>query len=168
MAAITGVVTTGTGLTSNWVGGAGSSHYIEKIIDLADAVTSKGSALAQGDTIQVLAVPAGSQVLFAGFQLMTVMTGTSADATLDFGVTGGDVDCWVDGFDLSAGTALAYAAAATASITPAETFYSAADTLDLLIATQTGTITGGTIRVFAHILNCAPRNAFPGIAAIGS
>lgn len=168
MAAISGLVKSGTGLPSTWTAGAAGSHYVEVIVDLADAVTSKGSALAQGDTIQAIAVPAGSQVLFAGFQVLTAMTGTSTDTTIDFGVTGGDVDCWVDGFDLDGAAAGAYAPAATASITPAQTFFAAADTLDLLIATQTNTITGGRLRVFAHILDCSSKDAEVGIALVGS
>lgn len=163
--------------TVNMIKGTGGRHMpaqsypgpyrAEVFVNLADVTTEKGSAIAQGDIIQVIEVPAGSQVLFAGFEVISAMTGTSTDATVDFGVTGGDVDCWVDGFDLDAGTAGVYAAAATASITPAQTFFSAADTLDLLVVTQTGTITGGVLRVFANILDCSSRPR-PALAAIGS
>lgn len=137
-------------------------------INLADAVTAKGSALAQADVIQALHVPAGSIVLFAGIEVISAMTGTSTDATIDFGVTGGDVDCWVDGFDLDAGTAGAYAAAAAAAITPAQTFFAAADTLDLLIVTQTGTITGGVLRVFAVLLDVSDAEPRAQIVQLGT
>ncbi len=167
MATISTLYKTGATHPSAW-GAATQAYCIENVIDLADVVTAKGSAIAQGDVIQAIYVPAGSIVLFAGFQQMTVMTGTSTDATIDFGVTGGDVDCWVDGYDLDAGTALAYAAAATASITPAQTFFATADTLDLLVATQTNTITGGKLRVFAYILDVSNKRSDVGVAAVGS
>lgn len=161
----------------NMVKGSGGNHMpaqsypgpyrVEVFVDLADVTTEKGSAIAQGDIIEVIEVPAGSQVLFAGFQVVEAMTGTSTDTTLDFGVTGGDADCWVDGFDLDGAAAGAYASAATASITPAQTFFSAADTLDLLVATQTNTVTGGVLRVFANILDCSSRPR-PAVAVVGS
>lgn len=167
MATISTLYKTGATHPSAW-GSATQAYCIENTIDLEDVIAAKGSAIAQGDVIQAIYVPAGSQVLFAGFQQMTVMTGTSTDATLDFGVTGGDVDCWVDGYDLDAGTANAYAAAASASITPAQTFFATADTLDLLVATQTGTILTGKLRVFAHILDVSSKKSNVGIATVGS
>lgn len=156
-----------TGTTHPSIGGnVAVAYVIENIIDLEDVAAV--AAIAQGDTIQALYIPAGSQVLFAGIQVMEEMTGTSTDATLDFGVTGGDVDAWVDGFDLDGAAAGAYAAAATASITPAQTFFSTADTLDILVATQTGTITGGVLRVFAHVVDLSGPGKSPGLAQLGS
>lgn len=142
-------------------------YRVEVLLDLAEAVTSKGSALAQGDVIEVIRVPAGSRVAFAGFQVMTVMTGTSTDATLDFGLTGGNVDEFVDGYDLDGATAGAYATVATTAA-DGLMFFSAADTLDLLIATQTGTITGGKLRVFAEIVDYTNKKLPAGIALVGS
>lgn len=145
-----------------------NSYLVDNVIDLADVVTAKGSAIAQGDVIEALYLPAGTQVLFAGLQVMEVMTGTSTDATVDLGITGGDVDAFVDGFDLDGAAAEAYATVASAAVTPA-TFLSTADTLDILVVTQTGTITGGKIRVFAHVLDVSDRKVQrPGIAQIGS
>lgn len=167
MATISTLVVAGT--THQTIGGNNNKPYVvSNYIDLADVATEKGSAIAQGDVIQAIHVPAGSYVQFAGLQVMEVMTGTSTDATLDFGVTGGDVDAWVDGFDLDGAAAGAYAAAATASITPAQTFFAAADTLDLLVATQTGTITGGVLRAFAVIVPVSDLGRAPGLAQLGS
>lgn len=122
--------------------------YVEvRDIDLAEVVTEKGSAIAQGDIIQAVPVPAGCLLLGGGLKVLEAMTGTSTDATIDVGITGGTADALVDGFDLDAA-----AADATVLANPMEVQYVAAnDTVDILIATQTGTITGGKVRVFALI-----------------
>lgn len=140
-------------------------YFIENSVSLAAAITEKGSALAQSDVIEVLDIPANSVILAAGFEVTTAMTGTSTDATLDMGVTGGDVDNFVDGFDLDAASAGDYAAqpAAFSPVVVGGT----ADTIDLLIVTQTGTITGGVLRCWALVVDIDARNA-PGIAALGS
>lgn len=156
---------------------AGETHYVrsnarvpyvaEWVVDLAAAATKKGSALAATDVIQALYVPAGSLVLFAGVQVVEEMTGTSTDATIDLGATSiTDADKWVDGFDLDAASAGDYATPASAAITPAA-FFPAADTIDVTIATQTGTITGGKLRVFA-VLTSVAEVPSPGIAQVGS
>lgn len=145
---------------------APKAYVIERYIDLADAVTAKGSALAQADVIEVLEVPAGSLVLEAGFEVTSVMTGTSTDATVDFGITGGDVDAFVDGFDLDGASAGAYSAIPAATI-GGKYLVTTQDTLDLLIVTQTGTITGGVLRCWALLANVDGRSA-PGVATAGS
>lgn len=142
-------------------------YYVELIIDLADAVTAKGSALAQADVIETIAVPAGTQVLFAGLQKVTAMTGSSTDLTFDFGITGGDVDAFVDGWDFDGASVGAFATVAAAAITPA-TFVTTADTLDILFATQTGTVTGGKIRVFAWLADCSNKYKKAGIVQLGT
>lgn len=157
------------GVTHQSIGGNSTKPYlVSNYIDLAEVAAAKGGAIAQGDVIEAIYVPAGTQVLFAGLQVMEEMTGTSTDATVDLGVTGGDVDAWVDGFDLDAATAGAYAPAATASITPAQVFFATPDTLDVLIATQTDTITGGVIRVFAHLVSVKDLGGPGTIAQLGS
>lgn len=138
-------------------------YLIEVELDLAAAVTAKGSALASSDVIQVIDIPAGSVVLFGGFEVTTAMTGTSTDATLDFGVTGGDVDNLVDGFDLDGAAAGAYAASGVQE----PVVLAASDTLDLLIVTQTGTILTGVLRCFALVADVSAAKR-PGRAALGS
>lgn len=159
-------------MTSGTVGHVTSDSYsakpyfVERYVDLADVVTTKGSAIAQGDVIEVIDVPAGSVVWAAGFQVMSVMTGTSTDATLDFGITGGDVDSFVDGFDLDGAAANAYSAIPAGTI-GGKYLVTSNDTLDLLVVTQTGTITGGVLRVWAYIADVNGRSK-PGIATAGS
>lgn len=120
-------------------------HYDEVTIDLDDAETEKGSALAANDVIQAISVPANSVILAAGIEVITAQSG-SATLTFDLGVTGVDVDAFVDGFDAVAAVAGDFAAqpAAYQPIVIGNT----ADTLDLLIASLATTNTGGVFRVW--------------------
>lgn len=118
-------------------------YMVWKEVDLAAAVTAKGSALAQGDVIEVVRIPAGS-ILLGGFAKKTAaMTGTSTDLTFDVGVTGGDVDVLVDGWDFDA----AAVNAVNNSGVQTQTYFGTSDTIDILFATQTGTVTGGKVVV---------------------
>ena len=125
-------------------------YYVQNTIDWAAAATLKGSALAAADVIEAIAVPAGTMILNAGIQVMTVSTGESADNTLDLGVTGTEPDNFVDGFDLDAAAAGAYAQNA-AAFQPL--VIATADTIDVLIATATTAPTGGKIRVWAALMD---------------
>lgn len=130
-------------------------YLVEFNLDLAAAATAKGSALAAADVIQTIDLPAHTLVLSAGFEVVSVMTGTSTDATVDLGVTGVEPDNFVDGFDLDGAAVGAYPQqpAAYQPIIIGGT----ADTLDLLIATQTNTVTGGVLRVFAVLQDIKDR-----------
>jgi len=139
------------------------TYVVEATIDLADVITAKGSALAAADVIEALRIPAKSVVLTAGVEVITAVGGGGTVLTIDVG-TGADVDAFADGFDLVAateGTFSVKAAAGVAAIT------AGSDTLDVLIATQTGTFTSGVIRVFAVVADLAGTVA-PGIAQLKS
>lgn len=152
---------------SNGLGGAprpvrsltNMPYFVEKTIDFAVAATAKGSALAAADVIEVIDVPAGTMVLNAGLQVTTVATGESNDTTVDLGITGVDADCFVDGFDLDAAAAGAYAQNA-AAFQPL--IVGTADTIDLLITTATTAPTGGKVRVWAVLCDIGAKPA-PGI-----
>jgi len=146
-------------------GAVRTPYIIGKVIDFADAVTAKGSALAQADVIQALDLPAYTVLLGGGVQVVTAMTGTSTDVTLDIGVTGGDVDNILDGFDFDG--ASVGAIGATIGVNEPVIIGSTADTLDILIATQTNTLTGGSIWVWAMLADVSPTKN-PGIAALQS
>jgi hypothetical protein len=163
MATIDLATLSGTTAPSRWSGGVRTPYMVEVTIDLAAAVTAKGSALAQADVIEAIDIPADTLILGGGIQMLTAMTGTSTDATIDVGVTGGNVDVLVDGFDLDGASANDYAVTGV----QIGSLVTAADTIDVLIATQTGTITGGTFRVFAICLDVSAKDA-PGIAALQS
>ena len=125
-------------------------YMIQNTIDLAVATTSKGTALASADVYECLSIPASSVILHAGLQVVTVMTGTSTDTGYDLGITGGDVDNFVDGFDYDGAAAGDYAATPVAY---APVVVGTADTLDILVAAQTGTSLTGKIRVFATLMD---------------
>lgn len=163
-----------TGTTHQAASGRVKQPYLaEAFIDFADAATAKGSALAAADVIEAISVPAGTLVLHAGLQVVSVATGESADVALDLGVTGVDADRWVDGFDLDAAAANAYATpvydgAAGAGDGPV-IFFSSADTIDVLIQAATTAPTGGVIRVWAVMVDVANSPVGPaGIAQVGS
>ena len=131
-------------------------YFVEKTIDFAAAATAKGGVLAAADVIEAIDVPAGTMVLNAGLQVVTVATGESNDNTLDLGITGVDADCFVDGFDLDAAAANAYAQNA-AAFQPL--IVGAADTIDLLIATASTAPTGGKVRVWAVLCDIGAKPA---------
>lgn len=134
-------------------------------IDFAAATTTKGSALALNDVIETLDIPGETLVFAAGIIVKEAMAGTSTDLALDLGVTGGDVDVFVDGFDFDAAAVGDQATPAFAGTNP--TYIASDDTLDILIQAQTGTFTGGKITVWALCVDISGRNN-PGIAAAGS
>lgn len=140
-------------------------YIIGKEINLATAVTTKGSALAQGDVIEALDLPKYSVLLAGGAQCVTAMTGTSTDLTLDIGITGGDVDNIIDGWDFDAATA--GPVASVVGVQEPVFIGSTADTLDILFVTQTGTVLTGKIWVWALIGDIKPTDN-PGLAALKS
>lgn len=137
--------------------------YLAEIeLNWAEVVTAKGSAIAASDVIEAIKVPAYTAILGVGAQVITV--GNATAATVDIGVTGVDADEWVDGYDIIAATGM-YTPLA---VTPDWTITGAtADTVDVLIASLTDTLSTGKLRVFALLLDIAPKKA-PGIAAVGS
>jgi len=138
-------------------------YVIDNEVDIADAVTAKGSALAAADVIQALNIPANSMILGGGLEVLTATTGTATDVTIDVGITGGDVDLLVDGFDLDGAAAGAHSANGVQTATVVAT----ADTVDILIPTMTGTLLTGVVRVWAVIADIGDSES-PGLAALGS
>ena len=122
-------------------------YYIQHELNFATAVTDKGTALAANDVIPGLTIPANTVILHAGFEVTEAHAGTSSDTDFDFGITGGDLDNFVDGFDFDGASVGAYAPtpAAYAPVIVGGT----SDTIDIEIQAMTGTTTGGKIRMFA-------------------
>jgi hypothetical protein len=127
-------------------------YVVENTINLAAAVTAKGSALAAADVIEALQIPAQSIVLAAGFEITGAVTGS---CTVSLGVTGVTAAAYVSAFGVTGSLAVGdYATPATAGY-PIVT--KTADTLDLLLVTETTTLSAGLIRVFAVIVNADDR-----------
>ena len=94
-----------------------------KVHDTADGGTG-------GDVIQLIDVPADSMIVAGVLEVLEARGNT--DITLDIGITGGDVDCFVDGSVLAAGFTPFLEAAVGASGSSARVLTSA-DTIDALI-----------------------------------
>jgi hypothetical protein len=127
-------------------------YVIEATLNFATATTTKGSALAATDVIEVLDIPAESVVLSAGYEVTAAITG---DVTVDVGVTGIDADNFIDGATLANATAVGTYAQQAAAFQPI--ILASADTLDVLIATSTTAISAGRIRVWAVVCSVADR-----------
>jgi hypothetical protein len=140
------------------------AHYSETLIDFDELEEEKGSALAAADVIQCISIPANSVIIAAGIEVITANSGSTV-LTLDLGVTGADVDVFVDGFDFVAAVAGDYASQ-PAAYAP-HVVGNTADTLDLLIASLTTTNTGGVLRVFCYWLDVTDQKK-PGLAALRS
>ncbi len=138
---------------------------IQREIDFAAATTAKGTALAQGDVIQALNIPAGFTILGGTAQKTAAMTGTSTDLTFDIGITGVDVDAFVDGWDFDGATVGTYATPLGVQIGTGTG--TTARTVDILIATQTNTLTGGKVNVIVWGVDVTKVNR-PGLAALKS
>lgn len=127
-------------------------YMVENTINLASAVTAKGSALAAADVIEALQIPAQSIVIAAGFEVTAAVTGS---CTVSLGVTGVTAAAYVSAFGVTGSLAVGdYATPATAGY-PIVT--KAADTLDLLLVTETTTLSAGSIRVFALAVDAQDR-----------
>lgn len=102
----------------------------EKIVDFSVPANN----LAGTDTAQLFDLPADILVVAAKVEVLTPEGGV---ATADLGITGGDVDAYIDGVDLNAaaGTVVMSGDAATAEPVSLETsgkYLSAAETVSLL------------------------------------
>jgi hypothetical protein len=122
-----------------------NASVVWKEIDLAAAATAKGSALAAADVIETLRVPAGSVILGGWAQKTAALTGTVSVLTVSVGVTGVNATGYASAWD-------AYAAAVGGYSTPGATTpivisTTGGDTVDILLASLTGTLTGGKFLV---------------------
>lgn len=116
-------------------------------INIADALTAKGSALAAADVIQAIQLPAGVEVLAAGAEVTTVFAGGLSAVTVDIDVAGGDNI--VDGGDC---TATGYLAVGTNGSRKPAISLTAADTVDVTIATLAGgALATGVLRVYVTV-----------------
>lgn len=136
-------------------------YLVETYVDLAAAATAKGSALAAADVIEALRIPGKSIVTASGAEVVTAATGGTV-LTIDVG-TGVDADSFVDGFDLHAATA----GALTSSVVGGGPLVvgAAGDTVDVTLATATGTYTAGVLRVWALVTDLVAVGK-PGIAQL--
>jgi hypothetical protein len=129
------------------IANAGTAGYSAKgpnvkvLSQVVDLTNSDFSTLASTDTIEVLSVPAGTVVLSAGYEILTVGTGSG---TLSLG-DGADPDRYV------AAVVQTGAGQKAALATNVPHLYTAADTIDLLSATA---VCNSKVNVWAVICDC--------------
>ncbi len=123
-------------------------YMVQTVLNLATALSDKGSALAASDVIPVIAVPKGSMVLNAGIEVDTASDGSTF--TVDLGMV--DADVFVDGFDAT--SAAAVVAQNPAAYQPVMAV--ANDNIDLTIATLSGgAVSTGKLRIWAVMMDCS-------------
>ena len=130
---VTGPSTAGA-RPSRFSAGIRTPYLVENTIDVS-AINSDAGA-AQNDVLQVLDIPAQTLIMHAGIEVITAL---SSSVTLDLGITGGDVDTFVDGDTNATGYSVL--------TTTARPVIAAADTLDVLVLSAASS--AGKIRIFA-------------------
>ncbi|MDY6910735.1 MAG: hypothetical protein SVM79_00010 [Chloroflexota bacterium] len=127
---------------------SGSSYKMRKRIDFAEALEEKGSALASSDVIQALDIPVKHVVVAAVVHPVTAADATTL--TLDVGFASSpeaDADNFVDGFDATQTTTDGV------PIFSVQGYTTAATTLDVTLATLTGTLTSGVVDLVAWVVD---------------
>jgi hypothetical protein len=128
--------------------GARVPYAMMNTVDLAEVTTAKGSAIANGEIVNVFNVPANS-ILHGALAQVVTAANTSTGATFDLDV--GEGDDFVDGGDL---LTTGYVAAGSNGSLPFETNSVApsatSDTIDMkLIMPGSVALATGKIRVWA-------------------
>lgn len=121
-------------------------YVVSRVVDFAEALSTKGSALASGDVIEAINIPAGTMLLGGGAEVLT--SANVAACTVDVDIAAGDD--YVDGASV---LTVGYLAAGTNGAVDHVERLTTADTLDLKIASLTGTLTSGTVRVYAIMVD---------------
>ena len=125
---------TGQGGTTGHPANGRTPYLVENTIDISAINSNSGTA--NGDVVQALDIPAETLIMEAGIEVITAL---SSSATMDLGITGGDVDRYVDGDTNATGFSTLTATA--------RVIVSSADTLDILTAGADSS--AGKVRVFA-------------------
>ena len=125
---------TGAGGTTGHSANGRTPYMIENTIDISAINGDSGAA--QNDVLRTLDIPAETLIMEAGIEVVTAL---SSSVTLDLGITGGDVDRYVDGDTNATGF--------SAPTATARTIVASADTLDIKILDAASS--AGKIRVFA-------------------
>jgi hypothetical protein len=146
------------------------AYKVENVIDFADALVLKGSALAADDIITALVAPPGTAILAAGLQNLTASDSTTLTLHLGITTTVGtataDIDEWVVSFDNEAAAVGDYSPGLDAA--PGVVVCSGFTPIDMELATLTGTLTVGKVRVWAILCPIGASNKNVGIALVGS
>ena len=147
-----------TGVSSNSIAtlptqtGMGAMRMIQAYLDI-DALVAEGYSGTDGDIFQLLEIPAGTLVLFAGAEVEKAFTGS---CTLDMDFAAGD-DI-IDGADITSTGFCAEGSngqsndVTTGAASTFTQFVSTTDTIDCLIAGAAPAT--GRLRAYACIIDC--------------
>lgn len=125
------------------------AYMVEAVLDISKI---DNYTCTNGDVFQVLELPAGTFVIAAGAEVLTVFDGTTPTVDIDF-AAGDDI---VDGGDV---TSTGYLAAGTnggANLTSQATFtqlVSTTDTIDVKLIAASADVTAGKLRVYAVVVD---------------
>jgi hypothetical protein len=128
-------------------------RMIESILDISKITDY---SCTDGDIFQLLEIPAGTLVLFAGAEVLTAFNGTSPTVDIDF-AAGDDI---IDGGDVSSAGFLAEGTNGQANdvVTGAAStftqFVSTTDTIDVKLIAGSADVSSGKIRVYACVIDC--------------
>ena len=125
---------TGVGGTTGHPSNTRTPYLVENTIDVSAVNSDAGTT--SGDVLLAIDIPAETLIMEAGAEVLTALT---SSVTMDIGITGGDVDRYVDGDTNATGYSTL---TATARVVVAS-----ADTLDIL--TGGANSTAGKVRVWA-------------------
>lgn len=124
---------------------------ISSIVDFAVLLKEKKSALAADDVFEVLDVPKKCVVLMAGINPVKAADSTTLTVHLGDGTTADRYTTSFDGKATTDGVPNGPTSGATYAQYAGAKYYAADDTIDIKLATLTGTLTAGKIRVWAII-----------------
>ena len=114
--------------------GVRTPYLVENTIDISEINYSAGTVA--NDTVGAIDIPAETLIMEAGIE---VLTACSTSVTMDLGITGGDVDIYVDGDTNATGY--------SATTATARHVAASADTLDIIMLSASST--AGKVRVWA-------------------
>ena len=139
---------------------------IQETFTAAQFIAAKGSAIAAADVYDLIRVPANTVILGVWAQKTAAFAGTSTDLTLDIGITGVDADIYTNDWAFDDAALNSYAPVG-AGLTDYGTFSASSSVISALVATQTGTWTGGSFTLYVELLDLNASGT-AGIVALGS
>ena len=125
------------------------AYMVEAILDISKIANY---TCVNGDIFQVLEIPAGTFIVAAGAEVLTVFNGTTPTVDIDF-AAGDDI---VDGGDVTATGYLAAGANGGANLTSQATFtqlVTTTDTIDVKLIAASADVTSGKLRVYAVVVD---------------
>lgn len=149
-------------------------YIVEVKVTAEQMIAAKGSAIAASDVFDIVRFPAGTCLLNVWVKKTKAFAGSSTDLTLDIGFTGGDTDFYTDGWDFDAAAVDSFATpnANTTAVgtrgADGNANTGAANVVSILVASQTGTWTSGSLTFYCLAIDFSDSRPYSGIVALGS